>query len=205
MTRDEQVRYVLDNCMKIPSKRMAANIGRSDTFVRGVLKRNNIVIPVDIINQFRKQTQFKKGLIPFNKGKKIQDYMSPESIERSAKTRFKKNDNKSVILPGTLSKRNHKGYIFWFIKYKNHKWMQYHRYVYQRHHNIDISDYNIQFIDGNTLNCNIDNLYKIKRSKQVIINRQGGNKLPHFLQDTIYLKSKINKKIKSHEKQTVRS
>lgn len=205
MTTEQQIQYILDNCMKVPCKKMAAHIGRSDTFVRGVLKKHNIKVPRRIINKFKKESQFKKGLIPFNKGMKAEDFLSSEALKQFKKSQFKKGETTSIILPGTLSIRKHKGEEYWFLKYENHKWMQYHRYIYQQYHNIDISDYNIQFKDGNTLNCNIENLYKIKRSKQAVINKQGGRKLPHFLQDTIYLKSKINKKIKSHEKQTVRS
>ena len=43
---------------------------------------------------------FEKGCIPFNKGKKQTEYMTPEGIEQSSKTRFQKGKN--------INKQRHK-------------------------------------------------------------------------------------------------
>lgn len=86
----EQQQFIKDNYLKYPVKTLARMINGSGTGVKGVLNRNNLVIPKEIIEQRKKDSQFLKGSVPANKGKKQHEFMTPEAIEKTKKTRFKK-------------------------------------------------------------------------------------------------------------------
>ena len=75
-----------------PIKRLAAEIGTSHSTIRRLLRKWNLVIPPEIIEQRKKDSYYHKGHEPANKGKKQTSYMTPEAIARTAKTRFKKGD-----------------------------------------------------------------------------------------------------------------
>src|SRR5690606_30714992 len=46
-----------------------------------------------------KKRQFKKGHVPYNKGKKLKEYATPEAIERMKKTQFKKGNKPKNTKP----------------------------------------------------------------------------------------------------------
>ena len=75
-----------------PIKRLAAEIGTSHSTIRRLLRKWNLVIPPEIIEQRIRASRFQNGQEPANKGKKQTEYMTPEAIARTAKTRFKKGD-----------------------------------------------------------------------------------------------------------------
>lgn len=73
--------FIKDNYLTMPVKTIAAAIGKkSDITVRTRMKQLGLVIPKEIIDQRKKDSYFKKGSIPINKGKKQSEYMSPEVI-----------------------------------------------------------------------------------------------------------------------------
>lgn len=59
--------------------------------------------------------------------------------------------------------------------------------------------HNIIFKDGDTLNCNIDNLECI--SDKELMQRNSINNLPEYLREIISIKSRITKQIKKQIKQ----
>lgn len=197
MTRDAQVQYIKDNYLSIPAKRMAKQIGRSGCFVFGIMKKHNLIVPDDTKIRFRNTGA---GREPFNKGLKQSDYLTPEQIEKSKATRFSKghtphNTKKDL----DLSIRNTKGYPYYWIRIKLAKWELLHRYIWKKYHGDIPPGHNVQFKDGNSLNCEIDNLYLIHRKSQAIINKTGGKSIPQELHNTILLINQL--KIQINEKQ----
>ena len=97
--------------------------------------------------------QFKKGNIPFNKGKKQKDYMSEESINKTKGTRFKRgnipHNHKKVG-----SERITKGYIEIKTQEPN-KWQLKHRYIYEKKYGKIPDGYNLIFLDGNRQNIEL--------------------------------------------------
>lgn len=75
--------------------------------------------------------QFKKGNIPHNKGKRQNDYMSIESIEKTKATRFKKGNIPANHRDVGSERINKDGYIEIKIKEPN-KWQLKHRYFYEK-------------------------------------------------------------------------
>jgi hypothetical protein len=206
MTRAEHIAYIKKNYLSTPSKRMAAELGKSDCFVRGVMRKEGLIVPPEILEKRKLESQFKKGQKAFNKGKKAQEYMSPEALEVIKKTQWSKDhrphNHRSI---GYIkARKDSHGYFYMYIKVADKQWQLLHRYNWQQAHGPIPKGYNVQFRDGNTENCAIENLYLVARSNQVIINKRGGKIIPPELQQTIILTSSISRKIKHHEKQSSR-
>src|SRR5205814_1289629 len=88
-TTDED-NFLKENYLTIPKNRMATMLAKTETRIRKRIKKLGIVVPLEIIQKFSDDSRFKKGCVAVNKGKKQSDYMSPEAIDSSSKTRFKK-------------------------------------------------------------------------------------------------------------------
>lgn len=201
MTQAEQIQYIKDHYLNTPVKRLAREIGRSGCYVYAEMKRQGLVIPKKVIEARKRVGRFKKGQKPINKGKKQHEFMSPEAIERTKATRFQKgNRPHNTRADFALSIRSSHGRNYYWIRVALSKWVLLHRYLWELHYGTIEKGMNIQFRDGNPLNCNIDNLYTINRKYQVRVNKQGGNQLPQHTQETIELIYKLQDKIKHDEK-----
>lgn len=151
--------------------------------------------------QAGKETRFQPGQESHNKGKKQEEYMSAEAIERTKRTRFKPgNLPHNTRKDGDISIRMDKnGYQYKYIRVKLGVWKLLHRVTWERHHGPIPRGYNVQFKDGNQLNCDIDNLYIISRKKQITNNTI--HRYPEEVKELIKMNSKLKKAIR-HAKQT---
>ena len=113
--------------------------------------------------------QFKKGNIPYNKGKK----MPSEIYEKVKGTMFKKHHtphNHREVGSERISKD---GYIEIKTKEPN-KWELKHRVVYRDFYKDDIKRNEVVImLDGNKLNLSPENLQKITRTELVRYNQDG--------------------------------
>ena len=113
--------------------------------------------------------QFKKGNIPYNKGKK----MPSEIYEKVKGTMFKKHHtphNHREVGSERISKD---GYIEIKTKEPN-KWELKHRVVYRDFYKDDIKRNEVVImLDGNKLNLSPENLQKITRAELVRYNQDG--------------------------------
>ena len=145
---------------------------------------------------YGKKTRYNKGHLPANKGKKIAEYCSEEVIKKMQKTSFPKghipHNHKSV----GYERINRDGYIE--VKTKEPRTFKpKHRLVWEKENGAIPPGYNIQFRDGNRLNCNIENLYMISRNEQCVENSI--HRYPEELQKSIRLLGKLKKTIKNTE------
>lgn len=200
MSREEMIEYVLMNYLKLPIKTMAKNLGKSQQFVRDIMKKYQINVPSEIKEYFIQNSRFKKGNESFNKGKKLQDYLTESKIEKVKKTSFQKGNKPHNTKPeGYQSIRAYKrGIPYIFIKV-GEKMKPLHRHIYEENFGFIPNGYNVQFKDGDTLNTEIDNLYLISKKEQAFINHQGGYKIPNELYETLIIIKKIKNTI--NEKQ----
>lgn len=203
MTVAEQERYIVDNYLEIPVTHLARDLGRSPTFVKRVLRDYNLVIPKEIRNARRQiGSTFVKGSIPFNKGRKIEEWMSPEGLKNFKKTlqqwKGKTAHNAGYDFQVVLRNDSRYGQMYW-IRLGPENWMKLHRYLWTQLNGTIPKGHLVQFKDGDQLNVDIDNLYLTTRKRQCRVNQNGGRKLPYDIQksiDLIYqLKSKIDEKI----------
>lgn len=147
----------------------------------------------------RKVGQFRKGRRPFNKGKQWADFMSEEGRRNSAKTQFKPgkvNPHSPTLRPvGYECVRTEKGRKYIWIKPEGRRMMPKHRWLWEQAHGAIPKGYNVQFKDGNTLNCVLDNLYLISRAKQV---RKNFDDLP------AERKAETRRKMKNNRNKSIR-
>lgn len=147
-----------------------------------------------------RKTRFKKGQTPPNKGKKQTEYMSGEAIKRTKATRFKKGNIPHNHKPIGHERITKDGYVEVKVrdgkKQKNFELK--HRLVWEQHNGPIPESHNIQFKDGNKLNCKIENLYMISRADQVST-ENSYHRYPNELKKAIRLTNKLNKQINENE------
>lgn len=122
--------------------------------------------------EFAKQqftaNQFKKGHVPFNKGKKWEHYMSAEGAKNAAKTQFGGPPHNTRPDGYEMLRAAHRGKRYWWIKPPGKtRMMPKHRWLWEQAYGTPPKGYNVQFKDGDTTNCVLENLYLIPRNKQM--------------------------------------
>jgi len=141
-----------------------------------------------------KQYWIQKGTTPPNKGKKQTEYMTPEAIAKTAKTRFKKGNTPHNHKPVGYQRITQDGYIEIKTEEPNIFKLK-HRLVWEKEFGEIPAGHNIQFKDGNRLNCELENLYIITRADQVNINNSI-NRYPDDIKKAIRMLAKLNKQLK---------
>lgn len=141
-----------------------------------------------------KQYWIKKNTAPPNKGKKQTEYMTPEAIAKTAKTRFKKGNTPHNHKSVGYQRITQDGYIEVKTEEPNIFKIK-HRLVWEKEFGEIPAGHNIQFKDGNRLNCELENLYIITRADQVNINNSI-NRYPDDIKKAIRMLAKLNKQLK---------
>lgn len=143
-----------------------------------------------------KKTRFKPGNIPFNKGIKMPNHI----YDKVKNTMFKKGNRPQNWKPdGSIVERNDKsGRTYLYYKVKDSHWILYHNKIWIDHHGKIPSKHIILFKDGNTLNCDINNLELISMAENV--KKNSIHRFPEELKEVIKLKRKLNKKISDGKK-----
>ena len=134
----------------------------------------------DFAEKQLRKNQFGKGHVPHNKGKGWRYYVSEKGQNNSLRTCFKKgvcrDDNPRKRSAGYECLRVEKGRQYWWIKPEDgRRMMPKHRYIWEKAFGPIPKGHCVQFKDGDTTNCILDNLYLISRAKQV---RRNFDKLP---------------------------
>lgn len=111
-------------------------------------------------------TRFKKGVIPYNKGKKL----SEEQYNIAKQTMFKKGHVPSNIRPIGSERVCKDGSIE--IKVSKGKWKKKHRIIWSAAHGDIPKDCIIIFLDGNKQHCDISNLEMIEKREGILMNKQ---------------------------------
>ena len=133
-----------------------------------------------------------------NKGKKQEEYMSAEQIEKTTATRFQKGSVPATAKP-VGHERMQKGYVMIKAPGKR-KMMRKHHWVWEEHYGKIPKGYNIQFRDGNRQNFDISNLYIISRSEQMKNENSLYARYPKEIQLAIQAKGALNRQINKRKK-----
>ena len=134
--------------------------------------------------------QFKPGHTPHNKGKQI----SAEIYEKVAPTMFKRGNKPHNTKPnGTINIRADKsGRLYQYIKIKDCQWELLQRHVWTQANGEIPPGSVVIFLDGNYLNCELNNLQVISRRENMA--RNTIQRYPAELQEVMKLTSKLKRK-----------
>lgn len=164
---EEQKQFIYENYKGIGNKELTEMFNRKfgtslDKQIKYFKKNHNLDSGLT--------GKYEKGNIPYNQGKKWDEYMPKKSQEKAKKTTFKKgNMPHNYRLVGS-ERINADGYIEVKIADPN-KWEMKHRVIYEEHYGTIPKGYNVMFADGNKLNLEIDNLILISKSEDLIMNK----------------------------------
>ena len=187
-----QSEYIKKNYLELPEKTLAKHIGRSGTAVRIRLRQLGLVIPAEIIEKRKKESQFSKGNISHNKGKKQEEFMSPEAIERTKKTRFQKGSIPHNTKYNGYERIGKDGYVE--IRVRRGKFMHKHRLVWEKEKGPIPEGHLVCFKDGNRRNFEIDNLELIDMKENMI--RNSLQRFPEEVRPSLKLIWEINNELK---------
>ena len=122
------------------------------------------------INNKHNAGRFQKGATPPNKGQKVDE----ETYAKIKHTFFQpgqephntKHDGAISIRRDTSTGKPYK-----YIRLAKGKWEQYHRWLWKKEHGPIPRNYVIAFIDGDSMNCDINNLKAITRRENIMRNQ----------------------------------
>lgn len=145
-----------------------------------------------------KATRFKKGDVPYNKGKKQVDFMSAAAIENTVATRFKKGSIPFNYRPMGSERITTDGYVEVKTREGLRSWDMKHRVVWEAANGKLAPGLIVTFKDGNKQNCALENLYLISRKENMRNNTI--HNYPEDLKELIMIKAQIKKRIKKTKK-----
>lgn len=130
----------------------------------------------EFAKQQREKNQFRKGHVPFNKGKKWEHFMSEEGQRKASETFFGGKPHNTPPPGYEVLRAAHRGKRYWWIKPADgRRMMPKHRWLWEQAYGSIPEGHNVQFKDGDTTNCVLDNLYLISRSEQM---KENFNRIP---------------------------
>lgn len=184
--------FLTKHYLDINVNQLSIKIGRSETFVKTRLRQLGLKIPEAIIEQRKIDSRIKPGNVPMNKGKRQVDYMTKDAIKRTAATRFKKGHlpvNSIGFTDGDISIRcdheNRDGNIYFYIRVSLGKWYPLHQYLWEQVNGKQPKGMCLWFIDGDSLNCELDNLELVTRAENMKRNSASVNLTDGYVAQTI--------------------
>lgn len=170
----EQDVIIKSDYLKLPVKTLASKINKSSYGVTTRMRQLGLIVPLELIEQRKKDSRIKKGNIPLNKGKKQSEWLSPESIDKISTNWFKKGQNPhNTLADFSEVKHYHKGSkkTYWMIKTPEFKRLIHkHVWLWEREYGKVKKGFNVVFKDGETLNCVIENLECISNEELMLRN-----------------------------------
>lgn len=189
--------FLRANYLAIPTKRMSTMLGRSESSARQRLHLLGLQVPPAIVDGFKKNSQFKKGQIPKNKGKP----MSADLYNKVKATMFKKGNqpHNTAAANGVISIRKDKtGRLYKYIRVALGKWELYHRFIWEQANGSIPEGMMVAFKDGDTMNCTLENLEVITMAENMA--RNTIQRFPTELKQVIQLNHKLKRKINEQSK-----
>lgn len=188
----EEDDFIRKHYLSMPVNVLARTMGRSTTGINNRLKRMNLVIPPEIIEQRKQDSLLKPGLTPPNKGKKL----SPEAYAKLKPTMFKKGHVPANTMYDGHERQYEDGYVY--VRVRQGKYVQKHHLIWKEHHGEIPEGHLISFKNGNKADFRIENLECI--SLQENMTRNSMHRFPEDLRKIIQLKGAVKRQINRIEK-----
>jgi hypothetical protein len=178
---DEDIKYLEDNFRSMPNVDLGIKLNRSASAVKRFLYSKEWKRTDDELHKVRVQVsrrpnagQFKKGSLPHNTSKV---------------------GDGDITIRTDHKDRNGRQYKW--IRLELGRWELLQKVIWEEENGKVPEGYCLWFIDGNSLNCTLENLELITRAEN--INRNWHSKYPQELKNSILKLSKIKKIIKTKE------
>ena len=150
-------------------------------------------------NHGGRATRFQVGGVSPTKGRKIEEWMSPEGIVNSAKTRFQKGNKPANHRPVGSERLNVDGYIEVKIG-EGMRWRHKQLVVWERMNGKVPDGHIVSFKDGNPQNCDISNLYLTTRAEQ--LRKNGVHSYPDDVREVIHMRAVLRRHINTQKRNT---
>lgn len=196
----EQEAKINAEYLTTPIKRLATQMAIHEGRIRRYLKREGHAVPREVVEKHKADSRLKPGNVSFNKGKKQSEYMTPEAIARTVKTRFKKGHTPHNTKPGNgmiVERADKSGRIYQYIRISKAKWELLHRVVWERKHGPIPEGMIITFKDGNSLNCELDNLEQISMEENML--RNSRHDFPYEIIPSMILSKQLDQTIQKRQ------
>ena len=181
----EQIAYLREHYANRKNSELAQNLGCSTHAVAN----KGFSLKLKKSREFIKATscQFKKGMIPHNKGKKLSD----ATKAKLAKTMFKSGNRPHNALPVCAESEDKDGYLMVKIAEPN---------VWRYKHHIAFGEpvpkgHKVIFIDGNKRNFELSNLRVVSNAEMMKMNTM--LRFPLELQNTLRAIKKLQRTIEN--------
>lgn len=139
--------------------------------------------------------RFKPGHVPFCKGRKMVDYMTPEAIERTKATRFQPGSKPHNYMPVGSEVIKSDGY-WWRKIAEPNRWRQLHRILWEEAHGRPVpKGHYVIFLDMDRMNLAIDNLRLVTTQEHRTLNQQGLRTRDKELTEISITVAKLHEKI----------
>ena len=199
----EEIEYIQANYPDRPSEELAKELNVPIHKIYRIasrlkIKKSEAFLKSDYSGRLNKLTQsgvnyrFLKGNISANKGKK----MSEEHYKKAAPTMFKKGAApKNTLYDNAIRVRNNfkRNSRYLYIRISQGNWKELHRYLYEQTYGPLKPQSVVKFKDGNSLNCEIENLYLTDLKGNMIENTI--QRYPPEVKDIIRVAAKLKKEI----------
>lgn len=135
-----------------------------------------------------KNSRFKRGRTPENKGRKQKEYMSQEAINRTKATRFQKGNRPVNWKPVGSTRINVDGYVEVKVK-EPRTWELQHRVLWEEYHGKIPKAHAVVFKNNNSLDIRIENLELITLAENMA--RNSIQTYPEEVKEAIRKQSKL--------------
>ena len=187
---DTMISYIRENYLDMTIKEIAKNIKGSYSGVSGVMKRLNLIIPEHISDKRKKDSYFKKGHQPFNKGIPMIEYMDSEALKRIKTSQFKKGHEPHNTKYNGYERITKDGYIE--IRIKKGVFRLKHIVEWEKINGDLKKGYCLWCLDGNVKNTNPENWELITRKENI---HRNVHSLPDELNRAKRLLTRLNKEL----------
>lgn len=156
---EKEEKYLRENHLIKTVPEMCADLGRTESSINARRAKLELKRPESIKQEMQARGYFKKGVIPFNKGVK--------GVHMSPDTEFKKgHEPKNTKYNGCVTLREHRrtGMSYLFIRIEKNNWKMLHHYNWEKVYGKIPKGHLIRFVNGNTLDCNIENLELVSQA-----------------------------------------
>lgn len=171
----EEDDFLRANYLTIPAKRMSVLLGRREATARQRMKILGLIVPAEITERFKKESRFKPGQQSWNKGMKgLQIGGKETQFKKGQLPHNTKSEGAMSLRTETMKNGGKRSYQY--LRLAKGNWKPLHVHIWEQAHGPVGKGTAVIFKDGDTMNCQLDNLECITR-KELRIRNSGSTLL----------------------------